>query len=62
MLVGIETLIPFMLPHEDIANMLGVSRQLVTATLSKLRKLNLIYYNRDKLIIRDFNSKILKYL
>ena len=61
-LVGIETLVPFMLSHENIANILGVSRQLVTATLSKLRKSNLIYYTRNKLIIRDFNSEILKYL
>lgn len=61
-LVGVETLIPFMISHSDIGNLLGCSRQYVTATLSKLRKLNLIYYNRKKLIIRDFNGKIFKYL
>ena len=61
-LLGVEILVPFMPAHEDIANILGVSRQLVSATLSKLRNLNLIYYNRNKMIIRDFYGKILKYL
>ncbi len=60
--IGVEMLVPMMPVHKDIASLLGVSRQTVTTILSKLRKLNLIYYNRNKLLIRDVNGKIAKYL
>ena len=60
--VGLELMIPTMLPHKVIANLLGVSRQTVSSVLSDLKKRNLIYYNRNRLLIRDKEGKIKKYL
>lgn len=56
--VGFEILIPIMSTHEDIAGILGVSRQTVSQTLYKLKKEKAIYYNRKRMIIRDEYGKI----
>ena len=57
--VGFEILIPIMPTHQDIAGLLGISRQTVSQTLSNLKKQNAIYYSRSRLIIRNENGKII---
>jgi len=41
------------LTHQDIANITCTSRQTVTLVLNELRKDNLIYFNRGKILVRD---------
>jgi len=52
-LVGMETLIKHSLTQQEIANMTGTSRQTVTHVLNDLKKLNLIYFNRKSILVRD---------
>ena len=40
----------------DIANLTGTSRQTVTSVLNDLRKSNLIYFNRNSILIRDLEK------
>lgn len=54
--VGFETLVKHGLTQQDIANLVGASRQTVTAILNDLRKSNLIYFNRNSILIRDVNK------
>ena len=54
--VGFEYLIRHCLTHQDIANITCTSRQTVTLVLNELRKANLIYFNRGKILIRDVAS------
>jgi CRP/FNR family cyclic AMP-dependent transcriptional regulator len=54
--VGYETLVKHGLTQQDIANLVGASRQTVTAVLNELRKSNLIYFNRNSILIRDVNK------
>lgn len=54
--VGYETLVKHGLTQKDIANLVGASRQTVTAILNELRKSNLIYFNRNSFLIRDLNK------
>lgn len=56
--VGFEILIPIMPTHQDIAGVLCISRQTVSQTLSMLKKQNVIYYSRSRLIIRNEEGKI----
>ena len=56
--VGFEILIPIVTTHQDIADLLGVSRQTVTTTLNTLKKENSIYYSRSRIIIRNQEGKI----
>lgn len=56
--IGYEILIPIVTTHQDIADLLGVSRQTVTTTLNTLKKANAIYYSRTRIIIRDQEGKI----
>lgn len=51
--VGLERLFKHCLTQQDIANLTGTSRQTVTSVLNDLRKENLIYFNRNTILIRD---------
>lgn len=51
--VGYERLFKHSLTQQDIANLTGTSRQTVTSVLNELRKSNLIYFNRNSILIRD---------
>lgn len=54
--VGFETLVKHGLTQQDIANLVGASRQTVTAILNELRKSNLIHFNRNSILIRDMEK------
>ncbi len=54
--VGYETLVKHSLTQQDIANLVGASRQTVTAILNELRKSNLIHFNRNSILIRDMEK------
>ncbi len=54
--VGFETLVKHYLTQQDIANLTGTSRQTVTSVLNDLRKSNLIYFNRNSILIRDIEK------
>jgi CRP-like cAMP-binding protein len=54
--VGLEMLVKHALTQQDIANLVGASRQTVTAILNDLRKSNLIYFNRNSFLIRDLEK------
>jgi CRP-like cAMP-binding protein len=51
--VGFEHLLKHSLTHQDIANITCTSRQTVTLVLNELRKSDLIYFNRGKILVRD---------
>ncbi len=51
--VGFEILLKHSLTHQDIANITCTSRQTVTLVLNELRKSDLIYFNRGKILVRD---------
>ena len=51
--IGFETLIKHSLTQQDIANITGTSRQTVTSVLNELKKLNLIYFTRKSILVRD---------
>ncbi len=51
--VGFETLIKHSLTQQDIANLTGTSRQTVTSVLNELKKLNMIYFTRKSILVRD---------
>ena len=51
--VGYEMLLKHSLTQQDIANLTGTSRQTVTSVLNDLKKSNLIYFNRNSILIRD---------
>ncbi len=54
--VGFETLLKHALTQQDIANLVGASRQTVTSILNELRKSNLIHFNRHSILIRDIEK------
>lgn len=54
--VGYETLVKHQLTQQEIANLTGTSRQTVTSVLNDLRKSNLIYFNRNSILIRDLQK------
>jgi CRP/FNR family transcriptional regulator, cyclic AMP receptor protein len=54
--VGYEMLFKHCLTQQDIANLTGTSRQTVTSVLNELRKDNLIYFNRNTILIRDIGK------
>jgi CRP-like cAMP-binding protein len=51
--VGYELFFKHNLTQQDIANLTGTSRQTVTSVLNELKKLNLIHFNRNGVLIRD---------
>jgi CRP/FNR family transcriptional regulator, cyclic AMP receptor protein len=54
--VGFEMLLKHSLTHQDIANITCTSRQTVTLVLNELRKSDLIYFNRGKILVRDIGK------
>lgn len=54
--VGYEMLLKHSLTHQDIANITCTSRQTVTLVLNDLRKENLIYFNRGRILVRDMDE------
>lgn len=54
--VGFETLVKHQLTQQDIANITGTSRQTVTSVFNDLKKSNLIYFNRNSILIRDLEK------
>lgn len=53
--VGLETLVKHNM-HQDIADLTGTSRQMVTAVLNQLKRSNVLYFNRKKILFRDLQS------
>jgi CRP-like cAMP-binding protein len=51
--IGYEMLLKHSLTHQDIANITYTSRQTVTLVLNELKKNNLIYFNRGRILVRD---------
>lgn len=51
-----ETLIRHGFTHQDMANITGTSRQLVTIVLNELKKENLINFDRSSILIRDIDQ------
>ncbi|HMN90186.1 MAG TPA: Crp/Fnr family transcriptional regulator [Saprospiraceae bacterium] len=51
--IGLEMLLKHSLTHQDIANITCTSRQTVTLVLNELKKSDLIYFNRGKILVRD---------
>jgi CRP-like cAMP-binding protein len=49
-------LLKHQLTHQDIANITCTSRQTVTLVLNELKKSDLIYFNRGKILVRDMAS------
>jgi CRP-like cAMP-binding protein len=56
--VGYEMLLKHSLTHQDIANITCTSRQTVTLVLNELKKSDLIYFNRGKILVRDMAKLI----
>jgi CRP/FNR family transcriptional regulator, cyclic AMP receptor protein len=52
--IGYETLLHPFLTHQDIGNLTTTSRQTVSSVLNELKGSNKIYYDRHRLLIRDF--------
>lgn len=53
---GDETLVRHGFTHQDMANITGTSRQLVTIVLNELKKENLINFDRSSILIRDLDQ------
>jgi CRP-like cAMP-binding protein len=51
--VGFETLVKHHLTQQEIASLTGTSRQTVTSVFNELKRSNLIYFNRNSILIRD---------
>jgi CRP-like cAMP-binding protein len=54
--VGFETLVKHHLTQQDIASLTGTSRQTVTSVFNELKRSNLIYFNRNSILIRDLEK------
>ena len=54
--VGLETMIPNHLKHQDIASLTGTSRQTVTTVLNELKEKNVINFDRRKILIRNMDN------
>ena len=54
--VGFDTLIKHCLTQQDIANIIGASRQTVTTVMNELKKTNQIHFDRRRILIRDIDS------
>ncbi|MBN3583265.1 Crp/Fnr family transcriptional regulator [Algoriphagus aestuarii] len=53
---GSETLLKINLTHEEIAFLADTSRQMVSKTLSALKKCGLLNYSRNRFLFRDLNQ------
>lgn len=56
--IGYEMLLKHSLTHQDIANITCTSRQTVTLVLNELKKSDLIYFNRGKILVRDMTKLV----
>jgi CRP-like cAMP-binding protein len=54
--VGLETLVKHNMTHQDIADLTGTSRQMVTAVLNQLKRSNVLYFNRKKILFRNLGD------
>lgn len=54
--VGVETMIRHGITHSDIAMLIGTSRQTVSGILARLREMNIINYNRQRILIRNLSQ------
>ncbi len=54
--VGYEILIKNFLTHNEIASLIGTSRQTVTIVLNELKKSNQIHIDRKNVLVRDINT------
>lgn len=54
--IGFEILVKHNMTHQDIADVTGTSRQMVTAVLNQLKRSNILYFNRKKILFRDLNA------
>ncbi|MCC6413302.1 MAG: Crp/Fnr family transcriptional regulator [Saprospiraceae bacterium] len=54
--IGYETLVKHNMTHQDIADLTGTSRQMVTAVLNQLKRSNVLYFNRKKILFRDLSA------
>jgi CRP/FNR family transcriptional regulator, cyclic AMP receptor protein len=54
--VGFEILVKHNMTHQDIADVTGTSRQMVTAVLNQLKRSNVLYFNRKKILFRDLEA------
>lgn len=54
--IGFETLVKHNMTHQDIADLTGTSRQMVTAVLNQLKRSNVLYFNRKKILFRDLST------
>ena len=54
--VGDEMMLKHNLSHEEISKIICTSRQTVTTTLNMLKKKDLIYMERNKILIRDIDQ------
>jgi len=54
--VGDEILIRHSLTHQDMANLTASSRQTVTTVMNELRSLNVINFERKRIMVRDIKK------
>jgi CRP/FNR family transcriptional regulator, cyclic AMP receptor protein len=54
--VGYETIVYTKLTHQEIASLIGTSRQTVTTILNELQEKNLIRFDRRRIIINDIKN------
>lgn len=54
--VGTEIDVKMSLTHQDIAKMTITSRQLVTGVMRDLKRQNVISYNRNRILVRDYKA------
>jgi CRP-like cAMP-binding protein len=54
--IGHEVLIQHNLTHQDMANLIATSRQTVTTILNDLKEQDMIYMERNKILIRDLSK------
>lgn len=55
-LFGTETLVRHGLTHQEISNITGTSRQLITIVLNQMRRENLINFDRSTILVRDIKN------
>ncbi len=53
--VGSETLIETPLTHRELSKLVGLSRQMLTRILNEMKRENVIYFDRRRILIRDLD-------
>jgi len=54
--VGYEWVVRKFITHQEIANLTATSRQTVTTVLNELRTMDLLTFNRKRLLVRDLDK------